>query len=447
MRLSREWAVAMVVAVLLLFNLFWNISTQPVAAWDEARHVASGLEMVSRGDFLVNHFEGEPDYWNAKPPLSFWAVALGYKLLANPYVGVRLISLLSALLTVLLVFYWVRRYQGEVGALLAALLLATTPSIVLSHGMRTADADMLFVLLVTLAMWCATSAITHLLALAYLFLGLAFLAKSFHVVPYGASLLLYSGWLWRRGALRVGQVIASPMAFLVPVLPWVVARYEFDGMRFFDVMFFNDVVKRSLQVIESHEGPWWYYLRVLLSAYAIPLICAALVLRRQAPRAFLKEPHGVLLVIWITVPLTLYSLASSKLSWYVYPVFPAIAILMGMALGNARAALGARGLGVVMVLLLIGIVSNEARIARSLLWPRQDPVQNALISVSSIHPGELYLFMDTEAGVWRQDYYAVSQLHGNLRLMKGGRSAFDHALTPSVLIDPAGAIKDKSPLP
>lgn len=447
MNLSREWGMAMVIALLLLFNLFWNISTQPVATWDEARHVASGMEMVSRGEFLVNHFEGEPDYWNAKPPLSFWAVALGYELLAHPYVGVRFFSLLSALLTMFLVYFWVRRNQGGVGALMAALLLATTPSIVLSHGMRTADADMLFVLLVSLSMWCASSATTHLLASAYLFLGLAFLAKSFHVVPYGVSLLLYSCWLWRRGILRGGQVITLPIAFLVPVLPWVVARYQFDGMRFFDVMFFNDVVKRSLQVIESHEGPWWYYLRMVLSPYAVPLVCAALVLRRQETRAFLKEPHGVLLVIWISVPLTLYSLASSKLSWYVYPVFPAIAIFMGMALGNARAALSNRGFWAVMVLLLISSVSNEARIARSLLWQRQDPVQNALVSVSSIRPGELYLYMDTEAGVWRQDYYAVSQLHGNLKLMKGGRSAFDQALTPSVLIGPAGTIEHKNPLP
>lgn len=36
--------------------------------------------MIQNDDYLVHTYEGELDYWNLKPPFSYWVVALGYRL-------------------------------------------------------------------------------------------------------------------------------------------------------------------------------------------------------------------------------------------------------------------------------------------------------------------------------------------------------------------------------
>ncbi len=72
------WLLAALAIILIFLNFFWNVGKEPVARWDEARHIVSAIEVLQTGNFLVNTYLSNPDYWNVKPPLSIWGAALGH---------------------------------------------------------------------------------------------------------------------------------------------------------------------------------------------------------------------------------------------------------------------------------------------------------------------------------------------------------------------------------
>lgn len=53
-----------------------NLESSWVELYDEQRHAVNAYEMVVNNDYLVNTYFGETDYFNLKPPLSMWAIAL-----------------------------------------------------------------------------------------------------------------------------------------------------------------------------------------------------------------------------------------------------------------------------------------------------------------------------------------------------------------------------------
>lgn len=64
--------------------------------YDEQRHAVNAYEMVVNNDYLVNTYFGEPDYFNLKPPLSMWAIALSYQLLGFTLQAVRIPSAIAS---------------------------------------------------------------------------------------------------------------------------------------------------------------------------------------------------------------------------------------------------------------------------------------------------------------------------------------------------------------
>lgn len=77
------------VLFLVLTNVFVLLPAPRIYDWDEARHGITAYEMIKRGDFLTNTYMGEMDYWNTKPPLSFYPLIAGYKFFGFNNLGLR----------------------------------------------------------------------------------------------------------------------------------------------------------------------------------------------------------------------------------------------------------------------------------------------------------------------------------------------------------------------
>ena len=65
---------------------------------------------------------------------------------------------------------------------------------------------------------------------------------------------------------------------LLPIAPWAIARYQRDGMAFFEKMLSIDVVKRATTVHEDHRGGAGYYVSYLLSDRAVLVASAAVLI-------------------------------------------------------------------------------------------------------------------------------------------------------------------------
>ena len=58
-----------VIIVLATILLTWTIGMHDVDEWDEARNGTNACEMYHNGDYVNYYYGGQPDTWNAKPPL------------------------------------------------------------------------------------------------------------------------------------------------------------------------------------------------------------------------------------------------------------------------------------------------------------------------------------------------------------------------------------------
>jgi len=61
---------------LVYFPIFLHLDILPLRMWDEARYAINAYEMNQNGNFIVTHYQGQPDMWNTKPPLMIWFQAL-----------------------------------------------------------------------------------------------------------------------------------------------------------------------------------------------------------------------------------------------------------------------------------------------------------------------------------------------------------------------------------
>jgi 4-amino-4-deoxy-L-arabinose transferase-like glycosyltransferase len=336
---SKYYVFFGLILLLTLFNLFYKLGSQHIFNWDEARHGVSAYEMLKSGNYIVNTYNFSNDYWNLKPPLSFWTVALGYKLAGFNALGLRLFSAVFAALTVIIVGVYTKKEHGALSSLLAMMVLITSSQYILYHGARTGDPDSLYVFLFTAAILSGflIKKNVKFIYLACMCFSLAFLTKSWHAGNIPVILVLYLIFTGQIRKLSIKNWMISFVCALVPITVWAVLRFSYDGWTFFSNMINYDLLERSSTTIEDHVGGPFYYFKLLLNVHFYGLWLAVFIIFLLATfiridKEFLSSNRRTFLglIIWILIPLLLFSLAKTKIKWYIFPVFPPLAILIGL---------------------------------------------------------------------------------------------------------------------
>ena len=118
---------ALLFTVLAMF-CFYRLGDKPIYDFDEARHGASAYEMMQSGEWIVTTYQGTPDYWNLKPPLSEWIICAFFALFGYTKTAFRAYAAISVFVCVVMLFIWSWKQIGKCGALFTVrALLAITP--------------------------------------------------------------------------------------------------------------------------------------------------------------------------------------------------------------------------------------------------------------------------------------------------------------------------------
>src|SRR5437660_8255100 len=131
-----------------------------------------------------------------KPPVGFWLGVASAKLFGFNAVSILLPQALAGVLSVLLLYYLVRRHFGVVAGLLAALALALSPISILTNRNVTIDSTLALVLLAGAwaVMRAAETGRLRWLLLTAVIVGIGFnikMLEAYLVVPaYGLLYLL-----------------------------------------------------------------------------------------------------------------------------------------------------------------------------------------------------------------------------------------------------------------
>src|SRR5215471_13215919 len=161
-----------------------------------------------------------------KPPVGFWLQVLSAKIFGFNAVSILVPQALAGVLSVLLLYYLVRRHFGVVAGLLAALALALTPISVVTNRNITIDSTLALTLLV--GAWAVLRAAEtgklRWLLLSAVIVGIGFnikMLEAYLVVPaYGVLYLLAAPRsIWKR----VGHLALAGLVLLVVSFSWIAA--------------------------------------------------------------------------------------------------------------------------------------------------------------------------------------------------------------------------------
>lgn len=318
-------AIALLVALaIVMFGFF--LGQDSLYDWDEAWYGQVVKELLATGDWITLQWRGSPFF--DKPPLAIWAMAASASAFGLTETALRLPSAIASGLTVLVLYGIARLGFGRIRpALLSALVLLTTLPFVKAGRMAMLDGPL--ALAFSLGVFC------FLLARRDprwgLGLGLAVAFTWLIKGPLALLLLLllaaYSVWerearVWRSPWLWGGLAAGAAL-----VLPWYVLEWQRHGMTFVKAHLGLHVVGRALSTMDANEGPLWFYLAHIASLdhpWLFALVPAGWFAWKQRRDAMVR-----LALCWGLGVLGAFSLAATKLPWYVVPAYPAIALLLG----------------------------------------------------------------------------------------------------------------------
>ncbi len=320
-------------------SLFFRLGSLPLSGADEPRYARIAQEMRDQGSWVTPLLEGKP--WLEKPPLYYWITAPFYSTVGISETAARLGPAICALITALSVF-WLGSalWSIQAGFIGAAVLLT---SIGFAGFGRSAATDMPFTCFLTLSLatfasWSrrrSPAGSGWPVLLAYLFLGLAVLAKGPVAIVLVAGILLCVWFLDDRGlVLSSWHLIPGMIVTAVVSIPWFWLVFRQNGFGFISTFFINHNLARYVTGIHHHSQPFFYYLPVLI-ALLFPWSSWLPVLLGRSTLAGLRQwrewnPSMVFLGCWFSVPMVFFSLSDSKLAGYILPSLPPLALILGM---------------------------------------------------------------------------------------------------------------------
>jgi hypothetical protein len=315
----------------------------------DASHAVVASEMLHRGDWVVLYMNGIR--YLMKAPLHYWAVAASYVLFGKTEFAVRLPVALSMVLLTLMTFEFGRRFFGLSAGFYCGLVTATSVGMFLFTRIMIPEAIYALEFTATfylfLRAWTGSLdkrlgywGVAVLIALAVLTRGL--IGVVFPVFTIVAFIVATNGWnRWRELHLFSGTMI-----FVLIAVPWhVLAELRAPG--FFWSYFINEHVNRALGTRYPPDYDavplvlWWTAHLAWLFPWSMFLGFALKQLPH--PRAWWSGEMSasaqarLLLFIWAGVILGFFSvLGGSRMEYYSFGAWPALAILLGLGLARAE---------------------------------------------------------------------------------------------------------------
>lgn len=335
----------------------WGLGSLPLVGPDEPRYAEVAREMFDRRDLITPTLGGMP--WFEKPPMLYWLMIAGYRVLGVSEYAARLGPAICGLLTAVFV-YWIgktiedasaagnsdedQRRDG-LGRYSALVWLSCVGVVVFSRG---ASFDIVVTMTVTgaLACFCAW----HVQARArsdsdkdgylfligfYLFIGLSLLAKGLIgiVIPFGVVSAYYLlRREWPSGKFLKSLFWGFPIAIAVAAV-WFGPMLSRHGWQFIDQFIIQHHFKRFVSNKYHHPAPFYFYL-VVLVALVLPWTTFLGAGFWSSRRWHWRGPTEldrlrVFALCWVVVPVLFFSFSESKLTAYILPALPGAALLIG----------------------------------------------------------------------------------------------------------------------
>ena len=325
------------VLFLVLFSCFFifrGLGSSALIDWDESIYAAVSKEILENGDWLTLRWNRE--VWFEKPPLYFWLTAFTYSVFGITEFAARLWSAVLGVVGVITVYFFGKEMFNRLVGFTSAMILASTAHWLLQSRNGTLDIMAASFITLTLYFFWRAREKPHLWKFTGLFLGLTFMTKSaVAVIPLlvmflFAALEIFYERSFKKYPFR--GFLHFAFCILLLVLPWHLAVYKIHGRAFIDEYFFYHILGRT-KGIEGHAKPWFWYFVVFqhwARYWYLAFLGAVYLLAGFFVRDGVKKHlRGFFLFLWFFVTFLVFSVSQSKIQWYIVPIYPATALLIG----------------------------------------------------------------------------------------------------------------------
>ncbi len=316
-RISCLLAALIAAAVLLPL-----LGHKALADWDEGIYAEVSREFLG-GNWLVPHWHFQP--WFEKPPLGLWLTAIFFRIFGVSEFWARAGSAIASIGIVAAIHAIALRVRGRLAAWISTVILLTCFGFL--RVARMGELDALLTLGCVAALWGLARVREGAPAGWYWFwtgFAVATMTKGAASVTLLLTLLVVVFWN-RSGRKHLGrQFLAGLCLFAILILPWHLYMLHAFGRTFLDEYLGLHVITRATTQMEGHQTPWWFYGKVLLIYTSPWLLLFPFSLWWQARRRELREWF-----VFAVVVLVFFTAVATRSPKYIFPAYPALALLTG----------------------------------------------------------------------------------------------------------------------
>ncbi|NQU18230.1 MAG: glycosyltransferase family 39 protein [Candidatus Saganbacteria bacterium] len=327
------------IIILILVSLFlFTFGLGFFSLWqtDEVIYTQLAKEIIQTGDWLTLHLNGSP--WFIHPPLFMWLTAATGAIFGFSNFIARIWCAIFGIIGVITTYYFGKLLFNEKTGFFSGLILATTFQYMLQARFAIFDIPLIVLMLLAVYFFFVAYKGTqkNYYWLFYVFIGLAMLMKG----PIGILLpvLVLLIFLFVSGDLpRVcGECHPIVWAFIAIVLGgwWYLAEYLIHGQVFFDRVIGYYTLNRFTGIVETHTGPFYYYIPIILLGLLpwTAFVFEGLINLWQNRKA--KECFFILL--WLGIGFVFFSAANTKLPGYIMSLYPYLALSIGYLIASKK---------------------------------------------------------------------------------------------------------------
>lgn len=326
---------SVILALFGFFVFFCGNNIVSLTNPDEVFYVQTAREMARQGTWTTPYIFGHPQF--EKPILTYDLIRAGLLLFGETPFAARFFPAFFALTGVLALYFMALvAWRDERKAFTAAMVLMSS-GLYIGLG-RTVFTDMIFSVFILLSLASFYAAFsrpvwkTPGLILFHVFAALAVLTKG----PLGFAIpllivLVFLAFQRQVRFLHAAGFWWGLVLFLLIAMPWYVLMVWRYGGEFIREFFYNDHWRRLIEA-EHLKNDRWYFYPLSMAGCMFPWVLFVVASCAAAFRSFYRREASVFqsfLVIWIVVVFVIFQSAHSKLVSYIFPFFPALALLAG----------------------------------------------------------------------------------------------------------------------
>ena len=338
------WLSVTGLAVVWLVLVWVGLNYRPLMPIDETRYLSVAWDMWLNGDWLVPQLNGRP--YPDKPPLLFWIIKAGWVVFGVGETWPRLVAPLFGAAGLAAAWFLARRLWPEDDGSLAL----TVPWVLLGSLLWTVFATITMFDLLN-AFFSIIGALGVVLAsqgrarlgwpLVALAIGLGVLAKGPVILVFVLPVALAAPW-WvaakQNWMAWYGGLIAAVAVGAAIALAWAVPAGNAGGDAYRTAIFWGQTVGRVNSSF-AHARPFYWYL-LILPVVLFPWLLWPPFWRGARGMIRNTDPGIRFALSWLVPGLVILSFFSGKQPHYLLPLFPAFALLVGVAIARETEANG-----------------------------------------------------------------------------------------------------------